>query len=265
MPGHESALLGKVIFRLSFLALFALSPASIAMAEPASGELSKTLVWQMNLDVGGHITSLEPIGEGNRMLREKLESDVWRWEFNPGRIDGRPAETETRLTVEVSLLPNPDGETYAIQLKDVSTGGSILSSVAPSYPDAELGRLSRSNHNKGGAARMALEVSYDGSGRTVGMKVVEEATTASVDLIHAARVALRKARFEPERVGGKGIAGKMVMLYCVSVYPKSSRDPADIDPCQWRVPGSHSTLGDGQSLALDSNVHLKSDVIGKTL
>jgi hypothetical protein len=265
MSGHEFALSARDIFRLSLLALLVFLPVPIALAEPATGELSMTLVWQMKLNVDGHITALLPIGDANRILREKLESDVRHWEFNPGKIDGKPAETETRLVVQLTLIPNVDGETYAIRLRDVRTGGYLEHASAPRVPDDQMGALVRSTLKKGGSVRVVLEVSYDGSGRTKNVELLPESTSTDAGFIHASRVAARKWRFRPERVGGKGIPGRLVLLTCFSVHETRASNSSDTDACHWTMPGSLARLGEGQGLALESSVHLVSDVIGKTL
>ncbi|MFI4970668.1 MAG: hypothetical protein ACHP7D_10725, partial [Lysobacterales bacterium] len=57
-------------------------------------------------------------------VREPLEHAIRSWIFEPGRIDGQPAPTETTLTLDVSFVPSADGK-YAVRIDDARTGGDI--------------------------------------------------------------------------------------------------------------------------------------------
>lgn len=244
-----------------------LSPllAMAATAGPVSGELTKTLIWKMKLDASGHISSLETVGNSDKMLRDRLETDVRLWEFNPGTIDGKPAETETRLVVQVTLSPNADGATYAIRLRDVWTGGYLTQTSAPRVPADRMGPLFRSTLKKGGSVRVVMEVRFDGSGKTTSIAILADTTTTDAGFVHASRVAARKWRFHPEQVGGKGIPGRLVLLTCFEAHLKGADRLEGTDACQWQVPGRLGQIVEGQSLALDYSVHLKTDVIGRIL
>ena len=57
-----------------------------------------------SLDADGKINSMEPVDP--RYLpevRKQIEPIVRAWHFTPGKLDGRPAPTETTLGVSVAF------------------------------------------------------------------------------------------------------------------------------------------------------------------
>jgi hypothetical protein len=95
-----------------------------AMPSFADKPVQSESTWAISLDAGGHIVRLEDRGQRFPALHEPLEHAIRTWAFEPGRLNGQPAPTETSLTVLVSLEPLLDDK-YAIRIVDARTGGVL--------------------------------------------------------------------------------------------------------------------------------------------
>lgn len=234
-----------------------------AIAANKIPDIAKTSVqWQMSLDAHGNVTALDLKSNTIDVVREKLEPAVRAWKFDPGTFNGEPAATETMLSVQISLLPSADGESTSIRFDDVRTGGYVSGNITPPrFGRAEAQKLIRN----GGFARLIFEVGYDNAGKLQTVAVLPSSTVEKGNLVKNAENALRKWTYEPERVAGVGVPGKLVVPICYYMGV-SERDAERMGKnCEWKKPGSEATVGQGQSLALDSRVRLKTDVIGRTL
>lgn len=237
--------------------------ASAAIAAPKAPEvLGTTVQWKMSLDSQGHVAALSPKSGTMDAIRVKLEPVVRDWEFIPGTINGEPAATETMLSVQISLLPLPNGESFAIRFDDVRTGGYVgKNSKPPRFSRSAAQTVLRD----GGFARLVFEVSYDKAGTAQAVVVQPGSTEIGGRLIGDAEKALREWVYEPKRVAGVGVPGKLIVPICYTVgFSRREAEKAG-KSCLWALPGSKATVGEGESLALDSIVTMKSDVINKTL
>jgi len=61
-------------------------------------------------------------------------------------------------------------------------------------------------------------------------------------------------KYDPERIGGRGVAGKVLIPLCYAVYRRT--------PCVWNRTAGKPQVKQGESLALDSKVQLETDVVG---
>lgn len=251
----------------SWMIFVALAAASgVAGAARPHAEQRVTLQWEMALDAEGRVVALASKDRRHDVLRERLEPVVRRWEFEPGRIDGRAVETDTFLSVQVALVEQAEGKSVAVTLRDVRTGGALAqagSRVAPRMPARDLERMVRA---KKFAARAVIEAHYDGEGKPTEVVAVADASDASRGLLDASVKAIRQWTFEPERVGGVGVPGRIVTPICFAIGQR----PADVSRAlmgcdRWTPPGSQASLGEGESLALDSQVRLKSDPFATAL
>jgi hypothetical protein len=235
--------------------------ASSANAVGKSNEvLSATLQWHMSLDAAGQITTLEAKREPIEALREKLEPAVRSWKFEPGTLNGKPAATETLLSVQISLLPSADGKAYSVRFDDVRTGGYVTGNTKPPHFPAKEARKLMGN---GGFAQLVFEVSYDKSGKANDVVVAPGSTQSKGSLVDYAAKAVREWSYQPEQVAGFGVPGTVIIPICFSVSTNQSSARRAAEKCRWEEPGTRAAVEQGQSLALDSSVRLKSDVIGK--
>ena len=250
------------MFKELLISAFMLAGTSAIAANETPDVLKTTMQWKMSLDAQGHVTELDLQTKTMGAVRERLEPVIRAWEFDPGTINGEPAATETMLSVQISLLPSADGESISIRFDDVSTGGYVSGNIAiPRLTSSEAKKLQRN----GGFARLIFEVNYDKAGKLQTVAVLPRSTVEKGNLVKDAENALRKWTYEPERVAGVGIPGKLVVPICYYMGLSERDAERQGKNCEWKKPGSEATVGQGQSLALDSSVSLKTDVIGKTL
>ncbi|HLS97251.1 MAG TPA: energy transducer TonB [Porticoccaceae bacterium] len=242
---------------------FALATFGLVSGAFASNEIMReTVSWRMKLDATGHIARLEPLDSSNRALQEKLEPTVRAWEFVPGAVDGKPAATDTVLSVQVALQPIADSQQLSVIVEDARTGGRISAATRPPrFPYGAYDKLAR----EGGFARYFIEVRYDGTG-TVRDAVAMAGSTEGIDALwRSAEKAVRNWEYEPEKVAGIGVPGTLIVPVCFSVGATQKTALETMARCEWTRPGSKVQIREGESVALESSVLLKTEVIGRTL
>ena len=246
------------IFAFCLTLLACSSP--LQAADDPSEPIRLTLAWDLSLDAQGHVTSLAALPNKRLadvpQIRERLEQQIRTWPFTPGAVAGRPAATDTRLVVSFSLRPN-DQNSYRISFDDVRTGGHILRTVMPQYPISVL-------RSAAPTGMVVVRAAYDADGKVLSAVVETGSPPIAAGLLNASISAVKKWRFQPERVDGHGIAGSQVMPICYSVRPIESR-AAPSPPCKWDPPGTHASIGEGESLAIDPAARLNKDVVGHAL
>ena len=201
----------RLIRRLKYIAAFALL-SLVALPTMAESQLKKTLKfyvsYELTLASDGSIEKL--------MLRDKklsplmtdfLEKSIRSWRFTPGSIQGLPQRTESALWLNVEAKPREDGK-YDLQIFDANTGLLGVAVITPPrYPKNELIR--------GQEAVLRLLVSYDENGfvtnveRTAKLSTREEKLMKPFEL--ASFSAAKKWRFNPEKIGGLGVAGTSIV------------------------------------------------------
>ena len=232
----------KLILSLSMFAIVGIAhatPVSFAGGVP-SGELMTTVQWWMSVDAQGNITALKPKGEAYDGLREKLEAAMHDWHFAAAKSDGQPAPSESVLTVRVALIP--DGDDYQMKIASVRAGGSVAEVEMPRFPT----HISTPIVRTGTSAIVALKVSYDANGKPTEAILTDDSPIKNVDFVSAARLAVMKWKFEPERVNGEGVPGAMTVSTCFSREEDARSGSTANTPCAWGVSGSRvGTYQDG--------------------
>src|SRR5690242_13082482 len=103
MASPHLALLGSIMVPANKLLIFITTLAAFNFSRVHGGENKPAeldLRWSLSLDGSGKITSMTPLfGDDTRTIVEQLEPVIRRWHFTPGSINGRPADTQTTLTV----------------------------------------------------------------------------------------------------------------------------------------------------------------------
>lgn len=246
------------MLRAFIVAGLLLAPAlTFAGKKPAS--LHLTQAWQVSLDAAGRVVELRPVGELAAAVRDPLERAIRGWAFEPGRADGKPAPTETTLTLDVSFLPGQDDE-YSVRIDGARTGGRVdTESSRKAFP-----RFPNEAVRRGLFAMIVVKADYDASGRIIAvepqpqyginaMRALEKATVAAVG----------KWTVLPERVDGHAVASSLLLPVCYSVSA-AGRAPPDYS-CSFTPAGSESKVSEGGAFALAPAVRLRSDVIGRAL
>ncbi len=251
-----------MIGKLLLAALLAAQTALTGTDAPAP-EQTTVLQWKMSLDARGQITALVPRNASKSALAEQLEPAVRGWNFEPAILNGEKAATETLLSVQIALIPSADGQSYSVRVDDVRTGGAIVPTHdAIRLPESEM----RALKSDGGFSKLAFEVSYDASGSATEVTLLPDPKNAKGRLVEIAGEAVREWLYEPERVAGVGIPGKVIVPICYSAgKTKKRKGTRDGKRCIWSQPGSKAQVGNGDSLSVDSKVHLKTDVVGRAL
>lgn len=201
----------RLIRKLKHIAAVALL-SLIALPSMAESQLKKTLTFYVNYEL-----TLTSDGSIEKLvLRDKklspsitdfLEKSIRSWKFTPGSIQGVPQRTESALWLNVEAMPREDGK-YDLLISDASTGSfgaAVL--TPPTYPKDEIRR--------GQEAVLRLLVSYDEHGavtkveRTAKLSAREEKLMKPFE--RASFSAAKNWQFNPEKIGGRGVAGTSVV------------------------------------------------------
>lgn len=201
----------RLISKLKHIAAFALF-ALVAVPGMAESQPKKTLRFYVNYELtlasDGSIEKLVLRDKKlSSLITDFLEKSIRSWKFTPGSLQGVPQRTESALWLNVEAMPREDGN-YDLQIFDANTGllgASVL--TPPRYPKNELIR--------GQEAVLRLLVSYDENGavtkieRTALLSNREEKLMKPFEL--ASFSAVKKWRFNPEKIGGRGVAGTSIV------------------------------------------------------
>jgi TonB family protein len=146
----------------------------------------------------------------NIKITDSLEQQIRSWTFTPGSIEGKPVQTETNLFLMVTATPNLEGK-YDLRVTDAGTGSTSTKGVlaAPKYPVDQL--------RMGNQAVLRLEVTYDADGNVIGVIRPGKKIKGMAPFEQASFNAAKNWHFEPERVGGIGVPGKVIVpvRYCI--------------------------------------------------
>lgn len=248
----------KFMLKISFWIVF-FAMAGAAFAAPSDGVVRVTAEWDMSLDANGAVTALEARpGRIKDVLLNTLETAVNSWSFSPGSINGKPAATDTSLWVSISLWPSPDGESYSVKVDKVSTGGGIAKiSKMPHFPRNQVHKARRNKTNP----VVVLEVTYDELGKPSKILVAKGSPIKTGLLVSGAIKAVLTWTFKPELVAGHGVEARVLLPFCYAAVSNALGE----SNCSFPSDTGDTSFEPGSSIALESSVSLKSDVIGKTL
>jgi TonB family protein len=230
---------GKHILR-TFLLLALLSFAPLSAASPETEAFSTQIVWTLSLDADGKINDLKPADPSFLPeVRRQIEPVVRKWHFEPGKVNGRPAQTQTTLRVHVEFTEERARARNG-RITFADTGPMYLHVKAPTYPT----HAKRAGHEGG----VMILIEFDADGRVISAKNAPEMQVGDVDpeLVDAALDAAKRWTFRPERVAEHGIPSRALAPICFKIVPGSS--------CKWHdTPGS-KPIRSGQPIALTSVV-----------
>ena len=228
----------KTSFSLSVVTLLC---SSGSLQASTRDSIETQIEWKLTLDVNGGITELVPI-DANYLpaVRQQLEPVIRSWHFTPGKLNGRPAPTETTLRVGVALDATHAG-LYHGRITFADTGPTYGHMVQPEYPET-----AQHFRHEGG---VMLLVEYDTEGRVTSVRHVPEMGTAKVDgaLRDAAIQAVMRWTYRAETVAGQGVAGRALAPICFTLSHR---------PCHWNRPKGGKPVESGRPIALASVVGL---------
>lgn len=170
------------------------------------------------LDAYGTLTSIEWLDTkpSGRVVTEPLEKAVRSWEFEPGKLNGVPAITQTGLSLDVTLRKTGKHE-FVLRIDDARTGPLPDVLAPPSYP--------RNQARSGAQAYVDLLLDTDDAGNVVSATVADYAgsnsTKSSRKEFEAAALGMAHAwKFRPELVGGKPLATGFTVpvWFCIDTW-----------------------------------------------
>jgi hypothetical protein len=184
----------------------------VALPSMAASQLKKTLAfyvsYELTLASDGSIETLVLRDKKlSPLITDFLEKSIRSWKFTPGSIQGVPQRTESAIWLNVQAVPREDGK-YDLQIFDANTGllGAVLL-TPPAYPKEEMRR--------GQEAVLRLLISYDENGAVTKVERVAKLGAREEKLIRpfelASFSAAKKWRFNPEKIGGRGVAGTSIV------------------------------------------------------
>ena len=229
------------------LALLASAVVPLQAAERTSAVVD--VVWDVGLDVDGHVTALSTKDTTVPKLHAHLEKAIRGWRFTPGTLNGKPAPTKTHLhtRIEVRLV----GDSFEIRLLGASTGPDYANRPTVAYPDW----MAR-NHKQG----LVLVIAhYDESGAVTEAKPYDLHNRVDAGLVQAALSSAKHWTFAPELVDGRPVAGDVAIPVC---FHLEGADPVD---CEWKNPRTGAKGAGSDAVALNPAARLDSDVVGRVL
>jgi len=145
----------------------------------------------------GHVidAELQRSTLGTEMQAEIIRR-IRQFEFEPAKKDGVAVETETHLSVQLSI--EPDGDQLAVKVAGAIVTVGMVDLSPPRFPRSQLDRSQ--------GAEVDLRLAYDTEGKVTDVEV----TRAEPDLKvfrEATLAAARKWLFAPEKIDGQPIAG----------------------------------------------------------
>ena len=191
------------------------------------------------------------------MLAEPLAAAIRGWAFEPGRVDGQPAATETTLYVTAVLEPVADG--YAVRVENARTGIAMSrdTTVAPQFPQRVVKSVRTPYAGLG-----VVKTEYNAMGKVLKAEPAADVPESDGVLARSAARAVKRWTFRPERVAGHGVPGTVYVPVCFQLQ----RDGEKAEPCPaWTRPGA-AAAGEGSDPVTPEPVtQLKEDVTGKAL
>jgi TonB family protein len=202
------------------------------------------------LDATGKLTSIEWLGAkpNDRLVTAPLEAVIRGWEFEPGKVDGVPAVTETGLLLHVELHKTVDGG-IAVTIDQARTGAFSVRQDPPAYP--------RDQARRGVQARVVVTVHTDERGQVTSAAIggYEDSRSGShsrKDFEAAALDAVKSWTYRTETVGGNGLAATMrvPISFCFSDTWCATRELQEDKAREGAQPA-------GMAMSTDSVVRIK--------
>lgn len=237
--------------------------AALSLFAPSTHAYEHELWLKAQLRIGedGQVQQLEwqGLGDTSRLITERLEPMIESWAFEPGRIDGAPAVTDTFLTLQVLGDEHDDGS-VALSLGRVRTGALLATVTPPRFPMRDA--------RNGNSAHLVATLDIAADGRITVADVKVEATRAGGGERFVEALKEVAVQWTPtlERVGGVPVATRMEI-------PVQFCGPGDMGWCakfererteRLRTQDVPSTPA-SEAIALDSAVKLLTPVRGQRI
>jgi TonB family protein len=206
------------------------------------------LTADITIDASGRMTSLAWRDKTalHALAAERIENRVRAWEFEPAKVDGRPVDTRTGLSIHLVAMDHPSGGA-TLRFRGANTGPWSEALLAPKYPE------NAARGNAHALVTAVLDVGTDGKPTIVSLEVESSSRNHGKAFEKASEAAIESWRFHPEVVAGQAVRTRVTVpiTFCV-------------EPSRWcqnmaRTRGPNAPPA-GEPIALDSAVVLKTDV-----
>jgi len=263
------------------LALF-FGAAGLASAENASTPtIDLSVDGDIQIGPDGHVTECWLRTGMSPTVAKLVDRTVRSWHFEPVKVDGRPVNAKTTMSLRLSATPAPN-DSYSMRIESVHFGVLKRSNLKPPQYPGEAARI-------GLGARVVLWLVINENGKviealpgqtslTMRAKDEREAEMWRKRFENASIAAAKSWRYDAsEFVDGKGVA-KRHAIAPIDFNMRGSEGkwttyvPGPVHPAPWRtkVDGQNeerqfAQISDGDTASADSSFRLIDDVVGKTL
>ena len=250
----------RIVLGLAGVACLAAVGSVAARAPMPAGDQAKSAeVWVkagITIDPEGRVTALHWEGKPKPALQAvqaAVEPRIKALEFEPGRVNGVPAETGTTLSLRLVVVERADNG-WDIRIADASTGAAALEMVPPSYP------LSRLRSGDEAEVVSEIEIGADGSVSLLDAdyRGTSKKDSSRKEFLDAPTAAIKGWTYRVERVGGHPVATRMSVPIRFCVVP-SKRPWCDGSEGQTRSANGRQAPAD-EAIALESVTRLKTDL-----
>jgi TonB family protein len=201
------------------------------------------------VDASGKLTSIEWLNTkpSAQFVTSRLEDVVRDWSFEPGKLNGVPAITQTVLSLDISV-EKTGIDTLVLNIDDARTGAvNNFQNSPPSYPGYQA--------RDGASAYVEVALDADETGKVVSAAVTDYAGNLSTkssrkEFENAALSAAKSWTFRPEIVGGIALPSKhtVPIMFCAGVWCAEHERKL--------VASGKDVVPSGTSVALDSAVKI---------
>ena len=207
------------------LAGWVLSAAAADAPAAAAPMPPQMIALKVGVDAAGKVTSTKPADpQANASLNTIAAEFARKLVFVPARKDGKPAASETSLTVVLALEPAGEGR-FAPKLKRAFNGPGLVQMGkvdAPKYPGRRGGAL----------VVVAVNVNAEGvpdpsTQATERMQLREPNKFAEARYLDAVSFSVRGSRFEVDRVDGVAVPSRVSLPYQFGGGPGKPKDGED--------------------------------------
>jgi hypothetical protein len=224
--------------------LFVFFSSFLVMAHAAKEDaFTTTIERRLSLDANGKIDDLKPVNPDSLPeVRKQVEPIVRAWHFTPGKLDGRPAPTETTLGVRSAFeAESTNAIRHHVRIASAGTGGTYMHVVKPNYPEVSQ----RSHGRRSGVVDQVRRRRR----RHIGEERARDECERHKSCAHrCSDRRVEKWTFRPETVAGRGVASDALVPVCFKLRE---------EPCHWKPRRDKPQMQSGDTVALSSVVGLE--------
>lgn len=260
----------------------------LAAAAAPRPSLHMTAEGEVQIAPDGHVSDYRLTSSLAPAVAQLVDRHVREWQFEPVLIDGRPVVAKTRMALNLSAEPSPDGaDQYKIRVENVNFGALRRSPGMrpPHYPQDAA--------HAGVGARVLIALEIDAAGNVTEAQAYQtnldvrtssegEAERWRRTFEHQSLIAARHWHFDvSDAVNGHPLGTQAVVpieyslrglgrAHEVHAGEWKAYQAGPVHPAPWMAPAvaektDFSELPDGEAKSFGSPFKLKHDVVGSLL